>query len=293
MQLHIKGVVPAMATPLQSEDLRVDFSVLEQLCDFLIERGVGGIFALGSTGECVLLSMEERKRAAETVLAHVNGRVPVIVNCGHVATNETIELVQHAAAAGAPAAAAVFPFYYPVAAEQAMDHFRTVAHAVPDMPLFAYYYRRGLIPEQTLRLRETAPNIVGMKDAVGDYAGLLGHVDLLGEGFCILEGSEDLAFGALTLGIDGLVSGIATAFPEPFVKLYRLVQARDYDQARRQQIAIHRLAQLFYGSNPWGRIKKALQLRGIDVGPPRAPIGACGPQETADLASALQGLGLL
>ena len=293
MQFHVRGVFPAMVTPFREEDLQIDLGVLDQLCDFLIDRGVGGIFALGSTGEAVLLSMDERRHAAERVLAHVSGRAPVIVNCGHVTTRGTIELAQHAAAAGADAVAAVFPFYYAISAEAAMDHFRAVAHAVPDTPLFAYYYGRALQPEQTQMLRKSAPNVVGLKNAVGDYGVLLGHVELLGEDFCILEGSEHLAFGALTLGADGLVSGIGSAFPEPFVKLCRLVQAGDYEEARKTQGLILKLAQLFYGSNPWGRIKKSLQLRGIDVGPPRAPIVACGPQETEELTCALQDLGLL
>jgi dihydrodipicolinate synthase/N-acetylneuraminate lyase len=232
-------------------------------------------------------------QAAERILAHVDRRVPIIVNCGHVTTAGTIELARHAAAAGADAVAAVFPFYYPVSDDDAVDHFRTVASAVPGLPLFAYYFRRGLQAEQTLYLREIAPNVVGMKDAVGDYASLLSHVVLLGNSFSILEGSETLAFAALTLGVDGLVSGIATAFPEPFVRLRRLIQAGQLDEARKAQAVIYGLAQAFYGSNPWGRIKRALQLRGIDVGPPRPPIRACAPEETAELTRALQSLGLL
>jgi dihydrodipicolinate synthase/N-acetylneuraminate lyase len=293
MKFRVKGIVPAMATPLKDKGQRVNFQVLDLLCDFLIDKGVTGLFVLGSTGEGVLFSMEERKEIAERVLKHVHGRVPVIVNCGHITTQGAIELAQHAASVGADAASVVFPYYYPLSAEDAMAHFIAVARSIPEFPMYVYYYRRGLEPEQTLQMSEQVPNLVGMKNGGMGYQPLLGHVMVMGEGFCILEGSEMLAYGALTLGVDGLISGVATAFPEPFVRLYQLVQDGKYEEARKEQALIYRLARVIYQRNPWARIKKSLQMRGIDVGRPRSPVGECSPEETEDLRTALLSLGLL
>ena len=135
MKFRVKGIVPAMATPLKDEGQRVNFQLLDLLCDFLIDKGVTGLFVLGSTGEGVLFSMEERKQIAERVLKHVHGRVPVIVNCGHITTQGAIELAQHAASVGADAASVVFPYYYPLSAEDAMVHFIAVVRSVPEFPM--------------------------------------------------------------------------------------------------------------------------------------------------------------
>lgn len=293
MNFAVSGVVPAMALPLADQGRTIEFAVLRQLCDFLIERGVGGLFVLGTTGEGPLLSAEERRHVAERAVQCVHGRVPVIVNCGDITTQGTIELVAQVRSAGADAASVVFPYYYHLGEEHVMAHFAAVARSAPGFPIFLYYYRRALQPEQTRELRQAHPNLVGMKDGVGDYKSLLGHAVTMDEGFCILAGSEVMAYGALTLGVDGLISGIATAFPEPFVRLCRLVDQGAYEAAREEQALIYKLAQAIYGHNPWGRIKKSLQLRGLDVGPPRLPVAECNAKETEELRQVLHELGLL
>ena len=291
--IRIAGVIPAMATPLSNEGRSVHLGMLDRLCDFLIERQVTGLFVLGSTGEGALLSSDERKEVGTRVLEHVNGRVPIIINCGDVTTRGSIDLALHARAAGAQAISVVFPYYYPISRSDAVNHFVTVAKAVPDMAVFVYYFGRSLLPDETLQVRSEAPNVIGMKDGMGDYALIQGHARVMGDSFTILEGSERLAYAALTMGAAGLISGVATAFPEPFVRIYDLLLRGQYAEARREQDLICKLADVIYDRNPWGRIKKALLLRGIDVGRPRGPIGECGDEETEQIRRSLGALGLV
>jgi dihydrodipicolinate synthase/N-acetylneuraminate lyase len=293
MEFSVGGVVPAMVTPLRDEGRQVDYDVLGDYCEFLVERGVSGLFPLGTTGEGPLLSAEERKQVLEHVVEYAAGRAAVIANCGDITTQTSIALMQHAARAGADAASVVYPYYYRLGLQDVMAHFEAVASAVPDFPVYLYYYRQGLEPQQTLRLKSKSPNIVGMKEGQGDYKSMLGHIEVMGQRFSVLEGSEMLAYGALTLGADGLISGVAAAVPEPFVELYRLIQDQRYAEARAVQSTIYGLAQVFYGRNPWAFIKKGLALRGIPAGPCRAPVGECTTEETEYLRSGLVELGFL
>ena len=293
MEFKVNGILPAMVTPLTDGGQRVNYSALGEVCDFLIERGVSGLFALGTTGEGTLLSEQERKQALEKIVDHVAGRVIVVANCGDITTQGTIGLMKHAAGAGADAVSAVFPYYYGLGVQDVKDHFLAAARSVPDLPVYLYYYRRALEPEETLEVKQAAPNVVGIKDGCGDYKSLVGHIVVMGESFSVLEGSEMLAYGALTLGADGLISGIAAAIPEPFVELHRLVQNGRYEEARAVQATIYRLARVIYGRNPWAFIKKVLVLRGVNVGPGRAPLGECTAEETDRLRAELVNQGLL
>lgn len=293
MKHELHGVIPAMVTPFLADGQHVDFASLGPVCDFLLERDVNGLFALGSTGEGALLQLDERKQVLEHILKHVDGRVAVIANCGDVTTHGSIELIQHAARVGADAASIVYPYYYPLHAQDIITHFVTVASSVPDLPVYLYYYRQGLEPQDTLRVTQAAPNVVGMKEGCGDYRSLIGHVMTMGASFSVLEGSEIMAFSALTLGASGLISGVAAAVPEPFIQLYRHVQQGQIDEARHIQRTIYHLAQAFYGRNPWGMIKQALLMRGINAGPNCAPIGPCPAESIESLRTVLREADLL
>ena len=109
--MNIKGIIPALVTPFDSNG-KVDYGVLSELVNRLIDQGVDGFYSCGSTAECFLLTDDERKKVMETVIETVDGRVPVIAHVGNIGTEKTIELAKHAEAAGASAVSSVPPFYY-------------------------------------------------------------------------------------------------------------------------------------------------------------------------------------
>lgn len=288
-----KGVIPPVVTPFADDGKRVDVGALERLCNFLIERGVHGLFALGTTGEGASLSVEERKIVAEQIVRCVRGRVPVLIHAGAVTTAMTIELARHARDVGADAASVIFPYYYRHNERDVIGHYQQVARAVPDFPIYLYFGRNALSPEGVRRIRASVPNVVGMKDSTHSYDMLMDYLATLGEDFSVLEGHESFALGALVMGTDGMIAALATVFPEPLIDLYDLFQKGDYERARARQFFINRLQKVVYGEAPYARIKQALAFRGVNVGPPRAPLAPCTEEEARALRTALEGLDVL
>src|SRR5437870_2723311 len=124
------GILCALITPFR-EDQTADLAPLKDVIDFLVERGVHGLFVLGTTGEGVLLDPLERREVAEFVVRHVGSRLPVVVHCGAPDTKTTADLARHAEEVGANAAASVLPYYFHYTAPELYRHFVAVAEAAP------------------------------------------------------------------------------------------------------------------------------------------------------------------
>ena len=122
MSFKVKGVIVPLLTPFDEQG-KVHTTATRQLIEFLIERGIHGLFPGGTTGEGPLLTIQERRQLAETVVEAVDGRVPVIVHTGAITTAETLQLTQHAQAIGAQAAAMIPPYYYHHSDEALFRHF--------------------------------------------------------------------------------------------------------------------------------------------------------------------------
>jgi len=211
----LHGVLAAALTPLRNEGEALDEEAFGPLTTFLAEGGVDGILALGTTGEGIMLSVHERERAAELFLQARPGGFDVAVHCGAQTTADTSRLAAHAAEAGADAVAVIAPPYYAFDGDALHAHFLAAAHACDPLPFYVYEFaaRSGyaVSPEVVRRLRESAPNLRGLKvsdspmDAVRPY---------LVEGLDVFVGQEPLAIEAMAAGGTGCVSGLATAFPE-------------------------------------------------------------------------------
>ena len=216
----LHGVLAAAVTPLRDEGEHLDEDAFGPLTDFLADGGVDGILALGTTGEGIMLSVEERTRAADLFLQARPTGFDVAVHCGAQTTADTARLASHAAAAGADAVAVIAPPYYAFDAESLFAHFLAAARACEPLPFYVYEFaaRSGYAvpPEVVLRLRDAAPNLTGLKvsdspmDAVRPY---------LIDGLDVFVGQEPLAIENMEAGGTGCVSGLATAFPELVAEL--------------------------------------------------------------------------
>ena len=210
----LRGALAAAVTPLRDEGAALDEDAFRPYLDFLASGGLDGILALGTTGEGILLSAAERRRAAELFL---EGPLPVIVHCGAQTTAETVALAKHAAASGAAGVAVIGPPYYAYDDSALLAHFAAAARACAPTPFYVYELkaRSGYaVPVSVVeRLREEVPNLVGMKvsdkplEAVQPY---------LLEGLDVFVGAEELL---PVPGAAGAVSGLASVFPERVVAL--------------------------------------------------------------------------
>jgi dihydrodipicolinate synthase/N-acetylneuraminate lyase len=218
----LRGVLAAAVTPLRDGGDAPDEEAFGPYADFLLEGGVDGMLALGTTGEGILLSAAERRRVAELFLAAAAGRFQVAVHAGAQTTAETAALAAHAAEAGADAVAVIGPPYYAYDERALLEHFAAAARACEPLPFYLYEFkaRSGYsIPLPVIeRLRERVSNVRGLKvsnqpfDAVEPY---------LLDGLDVFVGAESLVLQGLEHGAAGAVSGLAAAFPDRVATLVR------------------------------------------------------------------------
>jgi dihydrodipicolinate synthase/N-acetylneuraminate lyase len=218
----LRGVLAAAATPLRDDGTQLDEAAFGPYVDFLAAGGLDGLLALGTTGEGILLTVDERKRAARLFLAAADGRLRVAIHCGAQTTADTLSLAADAAEQGAAAVAVIGPPYYPFDEDALVRHFAAAAEACRPLPFYLYEFRARTgysIPLSAIeQLRQCAPNLAGLKVSDAPFEALEPY---LLEGLDVFVGSEPLVLAALERGAAGTVSGLAAAFPDLIVGLVR------------------------------------------------------------------------
>jgi dihydrodipicolinate synthase/N-acetylneuraminate lyase len=204
----IRGALAAALTPLRDGGL--DEDAFGPYCDFL--RELDGVLALGTTGEGILLSVAERRRAVELFL---EGGLTVIAHCGAQTTADTVALAEHAAERGAGGVAVIAPPYFALDEEALVAHFLAAARACAPLPFYVYEFARAsgyAVPLPVLgRLREQAPNLAGLKVSDTPYDAFAAY---LLEGLDVFVGPEAFIAEGMAAGAVGAVSALASAFPE-------------------------------------------------------------------------------
>jgi len=210
----LRGALAAALTPLRDEGAALDEDAFRPYLDFLAAGGLDGILVLGTTGEGILLSAAERRRAAELFL---EGPLPVIVHCGAQTTAETVALAEHAAASGAAGVAVIGPPYYALDEDALFAHFAAAARGCAPLPFYVYEFkaRSGYAaPVDVIeRLRAEASNLAGLKVSDRPLEAVEPYVL---EGLDVFVGAEELL---PVRGAAGTVSGLASVFPERVVAL--------------------------------------------------------------------------
>jgi len=265
------GVSPAMATPLIPGSHTVNVAAVPALVDFLAGKGVKGLFVGGTTGEGILLDEDQRRALHEAAVAAAGGRVAVLLHVGAQRTETAVTLTRHAAGLRPDAIVAMTPTFFGMSDAALARYFTAIADAAPDIPLFVYdipqFAVNGVGPSLLATLARDIPSLAGLKCSRPDVQFVRQLIDALPSDRMLLAGNESAALGLLALGADGLISGLATAIPEPFVALTRTFAAGDIDEAREWQRCINRLLGALAGARIGG-IKAILNQRGIEVGPP-------------------------
>ena len=284
---RLRGTIAAAVTPLRDGGAALDPDAIEPLVSFWVAGGVDGILALGTTGEGIMLSDPERRRAAELFLAAAAGRLLVAIHCGAQTTAATTELAAHAAEHGAHAVAVIPPPYYPLDARSLRAHLQQAAKACAPLPFYVYEFadRSGYaVPTAVLaELRETADNFTGMK--VSD-APMERFEPYLLEGLDVLVGPEALIAEGLRRGAVGAVSGLASAVPELVVEAVRTGDPAATARAAALRDALQHLPVP-------AAFKAALGIRGLPVQEDvRPPLRTLTPDERRTAAQALERAGV-
>ncbi|GAA1490186.1 dihydrodipicolinate synthase family protein [Brachybacterium sacelli] len=242
----LSGVVPPLLTPLTA-DGDLDLPSLERLVSRLLDAGVDGLFALGSSGEVAFFDDALRARVLEAVTGLVAGQVPVIAGVIDMQTHRVIQHLSAAARFDLAGYVVTAPFYAITGPQEIDTHFREVA-AAADAPIWAYdipvCVHTKLDPTQLLRLGQDGV-IAGVKDSSGDdvsFRRLTASNRAAGSPLTLMTGHEVVADGAYLAGADGCVPGLGNVDPAGYVRMHRAAGEGDWEQVRREQ---DRLAALF------------------------------------------------
>lgn len=291
----IKGVIVPLLTPFDDRG-QIDAAAVLKLVDFLIVRGVKGLFPAGTTGEMPLLTTEERLRLAELVVEAANGRIPVIIHTGSASTQQTVHLTRHAQQIGAQAAALIPPYYYRYGDEALFAHFATVAAEVPDFPI--YLYDNPAVAGNTIafhliqRLVDGHPNIVGLKDSSGSLDTLSRCAPLNDRTFNTATGPDGLILAGVSMGFDACVSGNANVVPELVVALYNSASTGDLATAQKLQRTLNAVREILGDGADLSLFKGVLVKRGLSVGAVRKPLLQASEAQLTECWQALTALDL-
>lgn len=296
------GIIPPIVTPL-NPDGTVNHDDLARLSDHLVAAGVGGIFALGSTGQVAYLTDADRVAVVETVSRAVAGRVPVLAGAIDLTAARVAEAANALIAAGAEAIVATAPLYAINDEAEIADHFRRIRAAI-GVPLFAYdvpvRVHRKLSPRLLVDLG-TEGVIAGVKDSSGDDVGfrrLIAMNRAAGRPLALFTGHEVVVDAMALIGADGAVPGLANVDAGAYVRLWAAARAGDWAAAVAEQERLNRLFEIVFCARGRsgdaagvGAFKVAMAARGLLASPSIAPLAPFDDAVVERIGAILNGIG--
>ena len=276
--LTLSGALAAAATPLRDGGSALDEDGFRPLADFLVDGGLDGLLALGTTGEGILFSVAERKRVTELFLEAAGDRLQVATHCGAQTTADTVALAAHAAEVGADAVAVIAPPYFPLDDHALTAHLEAAALACAPLPFYIYEFERtsgyAVPPHVIDDLRSRVSNLAGMKVSDAPWERFEPY---LIEGLDVFVGPEALIHRGLAGGAVGAVSALATAFPELVAEAVRSGAFEATDRLGALRSAIERFPR-------HAALKRVLGTRGVAIREDvRAPLRGLTVAERAEL----------
>ena len=272
-----EGIITPIVTPIKRDaDESLNVEAMKQLVDHLIEKGVSGIFPLGSNGEFHVLDNEEKMIFTKAVIDHVNQRVPVYVGTGACSTKETVQLSKQAEALGADALSVITPYFLKPTEEELIQHYTKVAESVK-IPIILYNIPKATgvnISASVLKALTKIENIRGIKDSSGDLDNLKGYIEVTkGTNVNVLVGSDSKILAGYKMGATGAIAGTSNLITETLVGLDQAFRAGKIDEAQKLQQDIEELRKVLPLGTVPSILKRAIELAGIaKVGPARLPV---------------------
>lgn len=292
-KMVFKGAGVAIVTPFTEDG--VNFEELARLIDFNIENGTDAIIITGTTGEASTMSDQEHKDAIKFAVDHVNRRVPVVAGTGSNDTAYAAQMSQYAKSAGADAILVVTPYYNKATQKGLIEHFTRIADQA-DIPQILYNVpgRTGVaIKPETYYALSKHPNIVAVKEAGGDFTGILKTRELCGDDLAIYSGNDDQIVPILSLGGSGVISVLSNVMPKETHDICRLFFEGKIKESQNLQVKLADLIEaLFVEVNPIP-VKVALRLMNYNVGKLRMPLCEMEEKNLEKLKAAMRKHGLI
>jgi 4-hydroxy-tetrahydrodipicolinate synthase len=271
---QFKGTGVAIVTPFHDSG-NIDFGSLEKILEHVIAGGVNYIVALGTTGESVTLSRDEKVAVLDFVIEIVNKRIPVVAGIGGNNTQEVINTIKVTSFEGIDAILSVCPYYNKPQQKGLYNHYKAIAGACP-VPVILYNVpgrtSANISAETTLKLAEDFRNIIGIKEASGNQMQIMEIIKDRPQGFLVISGDDALTLPMISLGAEGVISVVANAFPLDFSEMVNLCLKGKFNKARNIHYNLLRFTNaLFMDGSPSG-IKAAMEILGLCKSNVRLPL---------------------
>lgn len=285
----LTGTGTALVTPFH-KDGSIDFQSLEKLVAHQIKGKVDYLVVLGTTGESVTLSKDEKKAVSGFVLEAADGKIPVVLGIGGNNTRECIDAFTHYDLDGFSAILSVSPYYNKPIQKGILEHYRCIAAASP-LPVILYNVpgRTGsnILPETTLKLANEIENVVAIKEASGSMEQIMKIIKNKPKDFLVISGDDAITFPLIAVGASGVISVVSNAYPKDFSEMVRQALAGNYDKARTLHYKLVDIIEaLFLEGNPGGikAMLKHQKLMGDFVRLPLYPVSKKTADRLAELA---------
>lgn len=290
-----EGAGVALVTPFYA-DGEVNYEKLEELLEEQIAGGTDAIISCGTTGESSTMSHEEHLDVVRFTCQKVKGRIPVIAGTGSNSTKEAIHLSVEAQKAGADGLLLVTPYYNKATQGGLIAHYKEIAASV-SVPILLYHIpgRTGvtMTPETIVTLCREVPNIVGVKEASGNFSAIAKIMHLADGCVDLYSGNDDQIVPLMSLGGRGVISVLSNVAPAQTHEICASFLRGDVEKSREMQLAALPLIDaLFCEVNPIP-VKAALNLMGREVGSLRLPLTEMEPGHQELLAKAMKDYGIL
>ncbi len=288
-QIDLHGIFPPIPTPFVGGDVAYD--KLAANIEKWSKTGLKGLVVMGSNGEYVYLSAEEKRKLVEKAVQLTPEHMLVIAGTGCESTKETIELARDCADRGAHAALVVTPHYYGGRMNEAamLAYFTAVADQSP-IPILLYNVPKFTHINMTFRLVAQLsghPNIVGIKDSTGNVIQLGEFANSVDADFNLLVGTAGALFGGLALGCVGGVLALANVAPQNCVEIYQLVKEGNFEAAKKLQLKMIPVNQAITATYGVPGLKAAMDMLGYFGGDPRPPLLPSSEKEKSEIRDIL------
>jgi 4-hydroxy-tetrahydrodipicolinate synthase len=259
------GTGVAMVTPFQA-DGQVDYDALEKLIDHLINGGVEYLVSLGTTGESATLSKEEKKQVFAFTAKTVNKRVLLVAGIAGNNTLETVAEIKAFNTAGYDAILSASPHYNKPTQEGIYQHYKAIAEAAP-LPVILYNVpsRTGtsVSAETTVRLAKDFKNIIGIKEASGNFELLNQLMRDKPADFLVISGDDPISLPMIAMGAVGVISVVGNALPKQCSDMIRKCLKGDYKGAQPAHYSMIEFTRLMFAEGSPAGVKSALKHLGV------------------------------
>jgi 4-hydroxy-tetrahydrodipicolinate synthase len=284
------GVGVALVTPFTKNNT-VDYDGLDQLVNHVIRGGVDYLVVLGTTGESVTLTKEEKRKVVAQVINSNARRLPVVIGIGGNNTQELIETINDTDFTGIDAILSASPMYNKPTQEGIYQHYKALAKVAPK-PIILYNVpgrtASNIAPDTVIRLANSFNNIIGIKEASGSLEQAMEIYQAMPKGFYLISGDDALAVPFVASGGEGVISVVANALPRTFSAAIHLTLNNDAKAAQKEHYKVFNIINMLFKEGNPGGVKAALQILGVCGADVRLPLWPISDGLYNSLSKALQ-----